>query len=166
MEVTPKLISYYNAELRVSLLVPEDWTAVQISPSMFRLFGVPESGLEEYFEAYRVSMSFELKEVSQATSGPLEALVKQNNLDMEKEYNAYHLLDDSFFELGPNQCYQKHYNWVEENTGLTLFQLQALLRTGLSDLYVVNAAVVKGLEKKYLPVFDNILKSLRIIPRP
>lgn len=165
MEKLPKMISYYNAELRVSVLVPDDWTGSQVSPTMFRLFGVPESGLEAYFEEYRVSMSFELKELTQTQENWFEALVQQNNTEMGKTYNAYQLLDESFFELGPNRVYQKHYSWVEENTGLTLFQLQALIHAGLNDLYIVNAAVVKGLESKYMPVFDAVLESVRIIPR-
>jgi hypothetical protein len=165
MENSPKIISYYNAELRVSVLVPEEWTGSQISPNMFRLFGVPESGLEEYFEEYRVSMSFELKELPQSQENWFESLVQQNKNEMVKTYNAYRLLDESSFELGPNQVYQKHYSWVEENTGLTLFQLQALIHAGLNDLYIVNAAVVKGLESKYMPVFDAVLESVRIIPR-
>ncbi len=164
MDTLTKLTSYYNPETRVSVMVPEDWTGVQVSPTMFRIFGLPEFGFESHFDEYRVSMSFEMMSFPTLQGDWFETIVQQNNLDMEVEYNAYHLEDETFFELGPHRAYKKHYTWVEENSGLTLFQLQALIYSGPHDLYVVNAAVLEGLKSRYAPIFDSILASTRIIP--
>ena len=55
----PKMASYFNQPLMVSIVVPEAWSGTQVDDSKFRLFGLPESGFEEYFDEYRVSLSYE-----------------------------------------------------------------------------------------------------------
>lgn len=161
----PKMASYFNQPLMVSIVVPEAWSGTQVDDSKFRLFGLPESGFEEYFDEYRVSLSYERRKPDSSGQDWFKQLVAKNNATMAEDYNEYKLLEESFYDIGSYKTYKKHYSWREEQTGLQLVQLQALLVGSPYALYVVNAAVLEPLAEQYMPIFDSILNSTRIIPR-
>lgn len=156
--------SYFNQKLSVSVVVPEDWTGRQISDTKFRLLGAPESGLEAYFDEYRVSMSYELLQSPNTFGEWFQELIASNNSTMANSYNEYTLLSESFYELDTHPVYRKVYTWLEEETGLRLYQIQAFIYAGSGALYLINAAVVEMFSDRYLPVFESVLDSTRIIP--
>lgn len=165
MSNLPEMVSYFNQETRISLMVPQDWTGSAIDSSKFRIFGLPEPGFEEYFDEYRATMSYELDKPDSYGEEWFHQLVAQNNENMSQDYNNYHLVDESYKEVANSMAYIKHYSWTEETTGLTLSQMQSLILPSPYALYIVNAAVIQSLELKYMPIFDAILNSTRIIPK-
>ncbi len=160
-----QMTSYFNPELLISLMVPENWTASLAGEKKLRLFGLPERGLEDYFDEYRVTMSYELIHypVGQKSDN-FRGMISENNRIMESEYNEYSLISEAFYESGTHPAYRKIYTWRDEETGLRLYQLQAFIYRGPDTLYLINAAVVEKLKDSYLPVFESILASTRIIP--
>ncbi|MFO7848463.1 MAG: hypothetical protein R6V67_00760, partial [Spirochaetia bacterium] len=52
----------------------------------------------------------------------------------------------------------------KSESGLEFAQLQALCLMDRYHLYLINAAVLLPLAEDYLPVFDDILRSLRMLP--
>ncbi|MFN5365113.1 MAG: PsbP-related protein [Bacteroidota bacterium] len=160
-----KMTSYFNQRLYISVMVPEDWTCSEVSGNTFRLFGMPESGLEEYFDEYRATMSYAIiKPPSGQASEWFNNLISANNLLMSREYNQYILISEQYYESGTHPAYRKVYTWIDEETGLRLYQLQAFIYGGQNTLYLINAAVVDTFKDRYLPVFESILESTRIIP--
>ncbi|MFG6102980.1 hypothetical protein U2F10_12055 [Leptothoe sp. EHU-05/26/07-4] len=165
MATLPDMVSYFNQETMVSILVPKSWSGAIVDSSKFRIFGLPEPGFEEYFDEYKVSMSYELQKPDSSNDSWFESLIAQNNALMQQDYNEYKLLQEQTYELGGHKTYCNHYSWREENTGLRLFQMQAFIVGSPYKFYLINAAVLESLERKYIPIFENILNSTRIIPR-
>lgn len=159
------MTSYFNPELMISVMVPEDWTASLVSESKLRFFSLPERGLEAYFDEYRATMSYELIRYPADQKGDwFRNMIQENNAVMEQEYNEYQLISEVFFELGTHPTYRKIYTWTDDGTGLHLYQLQAFIYRGPDQIYLINAAVVENLKDRYLPLFESILESTRIIP--
>ncbi len=164
MSTLPKMVSYYNEQTRISIVVPEEWTGEVISDVQFRIFGLPEAGFEDYFDEYRPTMSYTLAEPESTESGWFEQIIADTGKNMPGEYNEYQLIDEEWLEVSGHKAYLRHYEWRDEGTQLQLSQLQSLIYASPSRFYLVNAAVLKPIVSKYMPIFDAILKSTRIIP--
>lgn len=162
---TSEVTSFFNKETRISTLIPKDWTSTTIDTSKFRFLGWSEAGFEEYFDEYKPTMSYELSTPTNSDSDWLRKLVNESNEEMALTYNQYEIINEEYCEIANAKAYVKHYSWREENTGLTLFQMQSLIASSPFALYIINAAVLKNLEDKYMPIFKFILNSTRIIPR-
>ena len=159
------MTSYFNPELMISVMVPKDWTASLVSDSKIRFFGLTERGLEAYFDEYRATMSYELIRYPAGHKVDwFREMILENNAIMEKEYNEYQLISEVFYELGTHPTYRKIYSWTDEDTALRLYQLQAFIYRGPDQVYLINAAIVEKLKDLYLPIFESILDSTRIIP--
>lgn len=159
-----KMVSYYNSQTRISILVPEKWTGKVISHAQFRLFGLPEPGFEDYFDEYRSTMSYTLAKPTSVETDWFDSLVEESNEEMLQDYDEYVLVDEKYCDIANRRAYLKYYRWREESTGLQLFQLQSLIRANPFSFYLVNAATLEPLQNKYQPIFDTILQSTRIIP--
>lgn len=164
MTQLPKMVSYYNSQTRISILVPENWTGQVISQAQFRIFGLPEPGFEDYFDEYRSTMSYTLATPTNTEGDWFSRLVEESNQEMAKDYNEYRLVKEEYCEIANRRAYLKYYQWREESTGLQLSQLQSLIRATPFSFYLINAATLKPIEEKYQPIFDAILQSTRIIP--
>lgn len=93
-----------------------------------------------------------------------EEFVKKNDLKMATDYNNYKSVSEEWLQAGGMEIYVKHYTWTEEESKLDLSQLQAIIFVNPYCINLVNAAVLKPLEEKYMPAFDAVLRSVRIIP--
>lgn len=160
-----EVTSFFNEKTRISILIPKGWTSTTIDTSKFRILGWSEAGFEDYFDEYRPTISYELSSATTSDSEWLRKLVNDNNEEMALTYNQYEIINEEYCEIANAKAYVKHYSWKEESTGLTLFQMQSLIASSPFSLYIVNAAVLKTLEDKYMPIFNFILNSTRIIPR-
>ena len=160
----PKMVSYFNAQTRISIVVPEEWTGEVIDNSQFRIFGLREDGFEDYFDEYRPTMSYTLAKPETISSDWFDQTVADTSTNMVTEYNEYQLIDEEWFEVSGRKAYLRHYEWRDEETQLQLSQLDSMIYSSPSRFYIVNAAVLKPIVSKYMPIFDAILKSTRIIP--
>lgn len=160
----PEVTSFFSKDARISTLIPKGWTSAAIDTSKIRFFGWSEPGFEEYFDEYKPTMSYELSSPTTSGSDWLRKLVNENNEEMALTYNQYEVINEEYCEIANAKAYIKHYSWNEESTGLTLLQMQSLIASSPFSLYIVNAAVLKTLEDKYMPIFKFILNSTRIIP--
>ena len=164
MSALPQMVSYYNEQTQISIVVPKEWTGKVIDKSQFRIFGLPESGFEDYFDEYRPSMSYTIAEPESMESDWFEKVIADTGKNIALDYNEYQIIDEEWFEVSGRKSFLRHYEWRDEDTQLQLLQLQSMIYASPSRFYLVNAAVLKPLMDKYLPIFDTILKSTRIIP--
>ncbi len=164
MSALPQMVSYYNEQTRISIVVPKEWTGEVIDKSQFRLFGLTESGFEDYFDEYRPTMSYTIAEPESMEPDWFDKMIAETGKNMALDYNEYQLIDEEWFEVSGRKSFLRHYEWRDEDTQLQLLQLQSMIYASPSRFYLVNAAVLKPLMDKYLPIFDTILKSTRIIP--
>lgn len=164
MVILPSMVEYSNEALKLSILVPTEWTVETLEENQFRLFGPLESGFEEYFDEYRCTMSYILGEPEDSTqSNWFETLVHDSQQEIAQEYNAYELIREARYKIADRPGYVHYYEWTEENLNLRLSQLQSLVQADDSSFYLINAAALKPLDEKYMPIFTAILGSTKIL---
>jgi len=165
MSSEKKMVSYFNEKLYLSILAPEEWEGQQVNDQAFRLLGEVEKIHEDFFEEYRVNINFEKRKGTISGENWFKTFVEKNNEAMRTTYAQYELLEEENFTLDINSAYRKLYTWVEPETKFKIYQEQALITDSIDTVYVVTASVLEGLEKKYLPLFVDVIKSIRIIPQ-
>jgi hypothetical protein len=109
-------------------------------------------------------MSYTIAEPERLESDWFDEMVVQTGKNMSIEYNEYQIIDEEWFEVSGRKSFLRHYEWRDEDTQLQLSQLQSMIYASPSRFYLVNAAVLKPIVDNYLPIFDTILRSTRIIP--
>jgi hypothetical protein len=143
--------------------VPEDWTGHFVNPGKLQLLG-PEQAV---YDNYRPSMSY----VHGSPEGPdaewFEQLIDDSGASMGRSYDKFRLLGEERFTLSSQAlAYVRHYEWQDEPTGYHFSQMQSLIRCDAESMYLVNAAALLPLAGVFMPIFDAILRSTRIIRRP
>jgi hypothetical protein len=165
MVILPSMVEYSNEAIKVSISAPSGWTIETSEENQFRLFGPLESGFEEYFDEYRCTMSYILGEPEDSTQlNWFETLVRDSQQEIAEEYNAYELIRESHHEIFGRPAYLHYFEWTEENLNLRLSQLQSLIQANDLSFYLINAAALKPLDEKYMPIFTAILNSTKILP--
>lgn len=164
MASLPPMVQYTNEEIKISISAPEEWTVQVVSANQFRLFGPLESGFEDYFDEYRCTMSYTLAEPEDNTQANwFETLIHDSQTEIAEEYNAYIRNHEEHLSISDRPGYVCYYEWTEASLNLRLSQLQAFLRADNTSFYLINAAALKPLDDKYMPIFTAILNSTQII---
>lgn len=162
MAEQPKMVSYFNKQIRISILAPETWTGQMVGEVQFRLFGPAEPD----FDDYRPTMSYLLGRPEGYGEAWFEQIIKQSGQEMQRDYYEFRLVDERRFSLSSlAPVYVRWFKWRDQDTNLAFSQLQSLILAGRGSLYLINAATLEPLERKYMSVFETILKSTRIIRR-
>ena len=156
----PRMVSYYNADLHLSVRVPEDWTGQTINEKLVRCLGPAEPDHNDH----RSTLSYQLYALADFGGADYETLIRTSGRDLANDFYAYVLSSEERFVLSSGaSVYLRHFNWQDQATGQEFAQLQALILAFERDLYLVNAATLKALSDIYLPIFNAIVKSTRII---
>ena len=161
MAERPNMISYFNEQTRISILVPETWTGQMVHQAQFRLFGPGEPD----FDDYRPTMSYLLGQPGGYGEVWFEQIIRQSDQEMRRDYHAFQLLGERRFSLSSlAPTYVRRFEWRDQDTGLHFSQLQSLVLASEAAMYLINAATLKSLEHKHTFIFEEILESTRIIP--
>lgn len=163
MTTSLPMTSYFSREAMVSVLVPEEWSGQIVGDAQFRVFG-PEHAEHD---GYRPTMSYHRTEIAAEGEGWFEEFVAQAGSNLAADSAGYVQRGEEWFTLSSlARVHARWYEWQDEDTGLRFVQLQALI-LGVDDrLTVVNAATLEPLADRYVPVFEAILRSTRMIPEP
>lgn len=154
----PQMTSYFNKETLVSIMVPEGWTGEIVNDQQFRLFGHPEP---EYND-YRPTISYLRGDNEVSGLEWFENLIEESGESLRTGYNEFVLICEERFMLNHfAHAYVRWFEWRDEDSNLQFHQLQALIRSEL--LYLINAATLKQLRDKHIPIFNSIVRSTRII---
>ena len=158
--MSSNLASFAHEGLLLSVLVPDDWEAEELAPNQVRFYGPEHADLDDY----RPTMSFTVGEPEGFGDDWFDAFCAAAREKLEG-YEDFRLLRHERFTLS-SLCPvdATWYEWTAREEGLTFQQVQALVPYDASRMYLVNAACLKPIADQYLPVFDEVLKSMRILP--
>jgi hypothetical protein len=153
-------VSLAHGGLRISALLPETWELSEVADNHLRFFG---SAHPEH-DGYRSTFSIKLGEPGGFGAEWFQAFSDASLSNLRKDFPGFELRSIERFTLSSLVDVQAvWYSW-ESESGHAFTQLQAL---GLMDryhLYLINAATLSRLSEKYLPIFDDVLRSLRMLP--
>jgi len=157
--MTARLTSYFNPQTMLSVLVPVGWDGEIVDPTTFRIKGPAHAEAD----GYRPTMSW------RRTPGPasghdwLEGLAASTLADAQADYPGFssererRTVTSDFAPL-----YARWFTWRDPQSGLAFSQILGLLAG--DSLWVINAATLTSLAATYLPLFETLLDSTRIIP--
>ncbi|MFA9444516.1 hypothetical protein [Egicoccus sp. AB-alg6-2] len=157
--MVPAKTSFAHAGLLLSLLVPDDWDVEQLGPNQIRFYARPVAELDDY----RPTMGFVAGEPDGTGPSWFEDFVASSRT---------RLAEAAGFELlGTRRWTNSSLAEVAVTTyastprpGLAFTQLQALIAADADRLYVVNAATRRERAAQDLPVFEDVLQDLRVLP--
>ncbi|MFT6289563.1 MAG: hypothetical protein ACJAR2_000148 [Ilumatobacter sp.] len=159
-EAATQWISYFNPTTRLSILAPDGWGGSDLDDG-FRLWGPPETD-----DDYRSSLSFREGSPAGYPGGVegLELLAEVTLSEMSEQYAGFALgAEDRFWLSSGVPVYVRRYEWEQSDPQRRFAQIQAFIDA--ESLIRVNMATLAQLSGQYLPVFETILRSTRIIPR-
>lgn len=157
----PDMISYFNPDLHLSILVPSEWKGQMVNEAQLRLLGWPEPRYHDY----RPTMSYLYARPQGYGADWLESIIVQSEREMRRDYNQFKLERECRFMLSSGApTYVRWFIWQDSDSGLRFAQLQSFVRASKMSMYLINAATLEPLKNGHMPIFEAILKSTRIIP--
>ena len=157
MAQLPKMHSYWNKGLMISLEAPEGWDVISSDESPLGLFAPEESD-------YRAHLSFKIEKSDPQTPEMFEQFVREVYHSGNLKLGQFSLVEDYNFELDERPAYAARYEWVAEQVGAHFSQLDVWVLAAEDAIYRVSGYSLKGLEEKYMPIFEHVIGSIRFIP--
>ncbi|TVR73292.1 MAG: hypothetical protein EA427_02350 [Spirochaetaceae bacterium] len=154
--------TFCHGGAQVSVHIPTDWDVQEISEQQVRFFGPPSAQHDDY----RPTFSVALGKPEGFGDEWLEGFLDQIRANMAESYRNFTI--DSLTTISLSSLVEAHvmqYRW-EPEPGLAFVQIQALIVVDMFRMYLINAASLEPLAETYLPVFEEILRSLRILGQP
>ena len=151
--------SLANADLLLSLRVPQGWEVQTPDELRFRVFRDATDA-----DGYRASIGFVLGEPEEAGPEWFEAFCRAVPAQLADSVEQFELIDTERFRLSSGaRVFALHAR--QHATGLpATSQLLAYVWAGSFRMYAVDAATQRPNEDRDLPVFDQILRSIRVLP--
>lgn len=154
------MASFAHQGLLVSLLVPDDWEVEEVSPVQVRFYGPEQPELD----GYRPTWSIVKGEPEGVGDAWFDEFSVRSLRQLETTYEGFELLRTERFTLSSlAPVNATWYRWAPE-PGLSSSQVQALIPVDAYTMYLVNAATRTPIADAWLPLFDQVLHSLRILP--
>ena len=133
------LVSYYNTNLGISILVPENWTFSIIDNSNIRLFGDFENGYKDLFEEYRPSISFQIKKTKKIIQ--LDKIQKYYFGITANNFNDYQIISENKEKLLGKYYFKREFSWNEESFKIKIYNIHGFIESGLNSYISFDAAV-------------------------
>ncbi len=150
--------SYYDPDIALSLEMPTDWDAAATDQFPLLLIAPPE-------QDFRANLSFSVQEFDPSTPEHLQWVIDQTRADRSRTFVDFQLISEQRIMQDNFPGHLEHYHWTMDDSGLPMTQLFALILTAPNALYGLHATCLQATENRYVPIFMNIIHSLRFIPR-
>jgi len=152
--------SFAHEGLGLSILVPEHWEAEELAANQVRFHGPEQAQVDHY----RPTLSIVVGEPEGYGTGWFDAFCEQAGERLRNSYTNFVLHRSERYTL--SSLVPVNATWFdwEPEPGLHMSQLQALVPVGATRLYLINAATRSECAETFLPVFDAIVRSLRVLP--
>lgn len=155
------LASFAHEGLGLSLLVPASWEAEEVAANHVRFLGPPQTDLDDY----RPTLSVTVGEPEGFGDAWFEAFCTAALDRLRTSYEGFELIDTERYTLSSlAPVNATWYRWQPEPE-LRFAQVQALVAVDATRMYLVNGATLVQREETFLPIFDQVLHSMRILPR-
>ncbi|TVR91438.1 MAG: hypothetical protein EA428_05805 [Spirochaetaceae bacterium] len=152
--------SFAHEGALISALVPDGWEAVEPAPQQVRFFGP----VQTEYDDYRPTFSISLGRPDGFGEEWFDEFADDSLGQLQSEYEGFVLRSTERLSLSSLvEVNAVWYEW-EPEPNLAFAQLQALAPVDRFRMYLINAATLRPLADIHLPIFDQILRSLRMLP--
>jgi hypothetical protein len=151
--------SLANADLLLSLRVPVGWDVRVIDELRFRIFRDPADAGD-----YRASVGFVLGEPEHPGRDWFEAFCRAVPDELADSAEEFELINTQQFDLSSGaKVFAVHARQHAKGAPATS-QLLAYIWANSYRMYVMDGATLREHEDRDRPVFDQILRSIRVLP--
>lgn len=160
MIVNPGFASFAHEGTLISALVPDGWEAFEQHPQQVRFFGPTQIEHNDY----RPTFSIALGKPEGFGAEWFDEFADQSLVQLQSEYQGFVLRSTERLTLSSLvEVNAVWYEW-EPQPDVAFAQLQAIAPVDRYRMYLINAATLRPLAETHLPIFDQILRSLRMLP--
>jgi len=154
------IVSFAHEGTRISALVPGSWAVSEVTPRHVRFFAPAHPDHEDH----RSTFSISLGEPEGFAPDEYEDFCDASLARLSEGLPGFALRRVERFTL--SSFVDIHAVWYHSRaeSGLEFAMLQALGLLDRYNVYLINAATLTPLADVYLPAFDEILRSLRVLP--
>jgi hypothetical protein len=153
-------VSFAHKDLAISLLIPEGWTVTEPADNQIRFFG-PE---QPEYNDYQPTWSIALHEPDGFGDQWFTSVGENGLVRLQQEFQGFVLRSTERFMLSSLVEVQTiWYQWEAEND-LAFAQVQAYVSVDRYRFYLINGATLTPLADTYLSIYDQIIRTLRILP--
>lgn len=157
------MITSYNKILKISIIMPETWKIQQINEKQLQIVSPPHKTLNNY----QARISYTQGIVDTNTENWFEDAIRSSEAQQRQVYHNYQLIKEERFWLGQHPAYLRQFQWCYEGDNVYLVNLQALISVENSaentNFYVVKAETLQAIAETTIPIFEEIIKSTRIL---
>lgn len=151
--------SLANADLLLSLRVPLGWEVQVVDELRFRVYRDDADA-----DSYRASVGFVLGEPEEAGPEWFELFCRAVPAELASSAQEYELIDTERFALSTGaQVFAVRARQHATGAPATS-QLLAYLWANSYRMYVVDASTLRQHEQRDFPLFEQILRSIRVLP--
>lgn len=151
--------SYAHEGTQVSIMVPEAWEAREEEQQQVRFFGPPHPEHDDY----RPTFSVALGTPEGFGDEWLESFLEGIRTKMASSHRDFSIIATDRFPLSSlAEAHVMRYRW-EPEPGLAFSQIQALVQVDRYRLYLINGATLEPLADTWIPVFEGMLRSVRVL---
>jgi len=152
---TEKMVNYFDENLSISLSVPPKWTVGENDDFELHLTAPQEM-------AYHSNLGFSrVLGVGPLDATSFEQIIENTLADQQRDFEKFKLLDEQRVMVDGFPTYIERYEW--EN-GRFFSQILALIAVGPNALLEIHGATLKAMEDAYIPLFIEMVESIRFIP--
>jgi len=152
--------SFAHEGTLISAIVPDGWEAFEPEAQQIRFFGPPQTEHDDYRPTFSVSLG----KPDGFGEAWFDEFADNSLLQLQSGYEGFVLRSTEMLTLSSLvEVSAIWYEW-ESEPNLAFAQLQAIAPVDRYRMYLINAATLRPLADTHLPIFDQILRSLRILP--
>lgn len=154
--MNPVMLNLFDSALSLTLRVPAEWTVTASEQFPLDIYAPRQEG-------YRASLGLLRAPIATATRESFSALIAQRHAELARDLPGFTPLHEEQCWIDELPASVLTYRWLplEEPRGFT--QIAAVLLSGPATIVEVHAAALTPLAATYLPLFETMLRSLRVI---
>lgn len=154
--------SFAHAGLGLSLLVPEDWEAEELSSDKVRFYAPASDELD----GYRPTLSIAVGEPGGFGDDWFDALCDEQLDRLRAAHDGFELRDVQRYELSSLAPLNAIWFAWDLEPGIRSVQVQALILVDALRMFLINAATREPIDEATCQAFDAVLRSIRVLPQP
>jgi len=158
--VTPSpsagLRSHFDPDLMVSIELPDDWDIGSTDEFPLLLLAPIDQG-------FRANVGFSQRALDPPTEEGFLAAIDQLKTEQARDFDGYELVGERRHVQDGWPAYLVRCRWDLEEGPTRVAQVAALYAVGPTRIVEVHSTALVALETSYLPVFQQILDSMRFV---
>ena len=158
MSHLPKMVSYFDKGLSISLEIPAEWQVHHDEDFPLSLLAKPVKG-------YQANMTFSHMGIESPRIEVLQEAIAETKQEQTADYPSFRQLKEEQVWQDDCPAYVQLYEWQAPEVEEKFEQMLAMILTPEHGLFAIYGTTLQSLRADYLPIFEHVIGSMRFIAR-